>query len=90
MQQQSKTRVQRSGSNAGGLTPTLVPIPMSEDIERMGESPDNIKHNVSPDCLKLFIFCLFIIINLLCYLDYSRSADLQKKRCWKLLNPWIT
>lgn len=51
MQQQSKTRVQRSGSNAGGLTPTLVPIPMSEDIERMGESPDNIKHNIIQEVL---------------------------------------
>jgi hypothetical protein len=51
MQQQNKTRAQRSGSNAGGLTPTLVPIPMSEDIERMGESPDNLKLNVRACCV---------------------------------------
>jgi hypothetical protein len=30
-QQTSKNRPQRAGSNAGNHTPTLVPIPLSED-----------------------------------------------------------
>jgi hypothetical protein len=50
-QQTSKNRPQRAGSNAGNHTPTLVPIPLSEDIERMGESPDNLKLNVSSPLL---------------------------------------
>lgn len=46
MQQQSKNRAKRSGSNAGGSTPTLVPIPMNEDIEKIGESADHLRFNV--------------------------------------------
>lgn len=48
MQQSNKTRIKRASSNAtGSATPTLVPVPMSEDIERMGESAEHLKYNVS-------------------------------------------
>jgi hypothetical protein len=58
-QQTSKNRPQRAGSNAGNHTPTLVPIPLSEDIERMGESPDNLKLNVSSPLL-LSACCIYV------------------------------
>jgi hypothetical protein len=73
MQQQNKTRAQRSGSNAGGLTPTLVPIPMSEDIERMGESPDNLKLNVR----LLLLVCLCVFACDLCVYKQLFSAWLR-------------
>lgn len=47
VQQQSKNRVSRAGSNAGESTPTLMPIPMDADIEKIGEEEEFLKYNVS-------------------------------------------
>ena len=63
VQQSNKTRVKRSTSIATGSdTPTLVPVPMSEDIERMGESAEHLKYNVScgGDC------CVYTVVGCVC------------------------
>lgn len=65
LQQQSKNRAARAGSSAGDVTPTLDPIPMNADIEKMGESEEHLKVNVIMHDIRYcvqFIMYLFMCI----------------------------
>ena len=48
MQQASRNRAKRMNSDTtgGSATPTLLPVPMDESIEKMGESAECLKYNV--------------------------------------------
>ncbi len=61
MQQASRNRAKRTNSDTtgGSATPTLLPVPMDESIEKMGESAEYLKYNVS--VLFVCLVCLVLV-----------------------------
>eukprot|EP01032_Pedospumella_encystans_P016967 gene16967-19337_t len=53
MQQASRNRAKRMNSDTtgGSATPTLLPVPMDESIEKMGESGECLKYNIIQEVL---------------------------------------